>query len=42
MSVPGPKKLMIPLLEAVGDGKDHKLSDIASVIADKLALTMEL
>lgn len=39
MSVPGPNKLLAPLLEAVGDGKEHRLLDVASGIADKLGLT---
>lgn len=41
MSIPDYQGFMLPLLEAVSDGKDHGLRDLTRALADRLSLSDE-
>jgi restriction system protein len=41
MTVPGFQDLTLPLLELAGDGGDHRLSDAADLLAERLRITPE-
>ena len=39
MSIPDFQSLMLPLLEAISDGKDHPNADVAKTLAQRFRLT---
>lgn len=41
MSIPGYQTLMLPLLEAVADGGEHRLRDLTALMCDRFTLTEE-
>jgi restriction system protein len=41
MSVPDYQSLMLPVLRAVADGKEHRVSDVRAVVAQEIGLTDE-
>ena len=41
MTIPDYQSLMLPVLQAVGDGKEHVMNDILNALSDKFQLTNE-
>ena len=41
MSIPDYQACMLPLLEAIADGQEHRLRDVTQSVAERLSLTDE-